>query len=170
MPAAATPDRLVRAVEMMGIGPADRVLEIGCGRGAAVALVCERLAGGTITAIDRSHTATAAAKERNAAAIAAGTAVLHTTALEDAAFEDGAFDRVFAVNVNLFWVRSPARELRLISRWLAPGGRLHLFWQAPGEAKAAEIAVKVPPALTAESFHVETVTTSPLVHVAARRS
>ncbi|MFG3440693.1 class I SAM-dependent methyltransferase [Nonomuraea sp. NPDC047897] len=170
MTAAATPDRLVRAVEMMGVRPADRVLEIGCGRGVAVALVCERLAGGTVTAIDRSATATAAARERNAAALAAGTAVLHNTALEDAAFEDGAFDQVFAVNVNLFWVRSPARELRLIGRWLAPGGRLHLFWQPPGEAKAAEIAAKVPPHLMAEGFHVETVTASPLVHVTARRS
>ncbi|MBB6349436.1 class I SAM-dependent methyltransferase [Nonomuraea muscovyensis] len=170
MTAASTPDRLVRAVEAMAVGPADRVLEIGCGRGAAVALVCARLAGGTITAIDRSQTAIAAAKERNAAATAAGTAVLHATSLEDAAFEDGAFDKVFAVNVNLFWVRSPARELRLISRWLAPGGGLHLFWQAPGDAKAAEIAAKVPPALAEGGFHVESVTASPLVRVTARRS
>ena len=42
---AAVPDRLAWAVETMAIGPADRVLEIGCGRGVAVALICERLAG-----------------------------------------------------------------------------------------------------------------------------
>lgn len=55
-------ERLAWAVETMRVRPDDRVLEIGCGAGVAVGLVCERLAGGRITAIGRSDATTALAR------------------------------------------------------------------------------------------------------------
>jgi trans-aconitate methyltransferase len=47
-------ERLRSIVEKLGIRPEDHVLEIGCGQGVAATLICERLDGGRLTAIDRS--------------------------------------------------------------------------------------------------------------------
>ena len=71
----------------MAPDPDDHLLEIGCVL-VAVALVCERLEGGRVTAIDRSPTAIRRAAARNAAQVAAGRAVLRTAALESLRPED----------------------------------------------------------------------------------
>ena len=135
------PERIRWAVRTMAPGPDDHLLEIGCGPGVAVAHICQRLAGGRIVAIDRSATAIDRATRRNAACVAAGTAVLRTAALESLTPADlpggrDGFDKVFAMNVNLFWVRDPARELDLIRAVLKPGGALFLFYGygTPGQA------------------------------------
>lgn len=67
----------------MGVHPADRVLEIGCGTGVAAALVCERLRRGRLMAIDRSAVAIRSARKRNNAHIATGIADFHQAALGD---------------------------------------------------------------------------------------
>ncbi|MFE9024078.1 SAM-dependent methyltransferase [Streptomyces sp. NPDC007808] len=150
------PERLTWAVENLDLSPTDRVLEIGCGRGVAVALVCERLTSGTVTAIDRSETALRAARLRNAPRVAAGRAVLHRATLEEADFPVAAFDKVFAVNVNLFWTHAPDEEalaaVAALRRWLAPGGVLCLCWEPPKGRRAEEIAGKVEPVVAAQGF------------------
>jgi SAM-dependent methyltransferase len=139
----AVPERIRWAVQVLDPAPGDRLLEIGCGPGVAVAAICQRLGDGRVVAIDRSATAIARATRRNADCIASGRAVLRTVALEDLAAtglpEAGpGFDKVFAMNVNLFWVRDPARELALIRALLRPGGTLSLFYGygTPGQGRA----------------------------------
>jgi SAM-dependent methyltransferase len=173
-PAVRSPERIRWAVRVMAPDPGDRLLEIGCGPGVAVSLVCEQLTGGRITAIDRSPTAIRRAAARNAGHVAAGRAVLRTADLESLRPTDlpegpGGYDKVFAMNVNLFWVRTPAPELELIRALLAPGGALFLFYGygTPGRGPAT-----VPDALaghlTDGGFTVEALTGPSVAGVVAR--
>lgn len=129
----AVPEPCAVVSRALGVGPDDHLLEIGCGPGVAVVLICERLVSGRIVAIDRSATAISRATQRNAEHIAAGKAVLRTVALGELQPSNllggrERFDKIFAMNVNLFWVRSPAKELELLKRLLGPGGALYLFY------------------------------------------
>ncbi len=121
------------------------MLEIGCGNGGAVSLVCERLDGGKILAIDRSVPMITLAKQRNAAHIASGKASFRAIDLIALSVSDR-FDKVFAVNVNTFWRRPVPRELALIKKLLRPKGVLHLFFESPAP-RAQELAGKLVAAL-----------------------
>jgi ubiquinone/menaquinone biosynthesis C-methylase UbiE len=117
-------------VDELGIRPGDRVLEVGCGHGVAATMVCERLGGGRLTAVDRSPTMIAAAERRNAAHVEAGSAEFLVRRLEDLDLGERRFDLVFAVRVRLF-EREPERARALVEPWLAPGGDLRSFFDAP---------------------------------------
>ena len=122
--------RLRTVVEQLGVRPNDRVLEIGCGHGVAATMVCERLEGGRLTAVDRSETMIRSASRRNAAHVAAGRAEFLVAHLEDLDLGERRSDKIFAVRVGLF-DRDPGLARRLAERWLAPGGKVSAFLDRP---------------------------------------
>jgi len=122
-------ERFVWAVDTLEVRPADRLLEVGCGHGVAVSLVCERLTTGTITAIDRSPRMIEMATRRNREHVDAGRAVLEAVALEDADLGDRRFDKVFAFNVAPFWLQ-PDAALGAVREHVAPAGAVSIFWDA----------------------------------------
>jgi ubiquinone/menaquinone biosynthesis C-methylase UbiE len=123
-------ERLAWAVDVLSVQPGERVLEVGCGHGVAVSLVCERLGDGRITALDRSRTMIDMAAKRNREHVAAGRAELIASTFEDADLGDRRFDKAFAVHVAAVW-RRPAEMLGRLGPLLSPGGALYLFNQAP---------------------------------------
>ena len=125
-------ERLRKVVEKLDVRPDDRILEIGCGHGVAATLVCERLEGGHLTAIDRSAKMIEAATRRNASHLEAGKAEFIACDLEGFDPEDRRFDKVFAVRVGLFH-REPERARSIAERWLAPGDALFVFFDPPLE-------------------------------------
>jgi ubiquinone/menaquinone biosynthesis C-methylase UbiE len=149
-------ERLVWAVETLAIDPADHVLEIGCGHGVAVSLICERLTSGKITAIDRSEVMINMARSRNSQHVASGKAVFQTVALAEADFGQERFNKIFAVHVNLFW-QQPARKLVLIKKLLTPGGALYLFYQPPLASKIQELVDKLTKILQGHGFSIKQV-------------
>ena len=128
------------AVDTLALQPSDRVLEVGCGHGVAVSLVCERLDGGSVTAIDRSPKMIAMASRRNADHVAAGRSTFQTVSLHEADFGGTRFDKVLAVHVGAFLRGRPARELGVVSGCLADGGALHLVYQPLRSSEAARTA------------------------------
>jgi ubiquinone/menaquinone biosynthesis C-methylase UbiE len=123
-------ERLRAIVERLDIQPHDRVLEIGCGHGVAATFVCELLAGGHLTGVDRSAKMVEAAARRNAAYVAAGKADFIVATLEQLDLGERRYNKVFAVRVGLFH-REPDRARRLTERWLAPGGTLTSVFDEP---------------------------------------
>lgn len=133
-----TLDRHRWTVEILVPEPSDHLLEIGCGHGAAVSLICKNLHDGTITAIDRSETMIDMAKKLNASYRSAGKARFLTASFHEADLGQSRFNKIFAVNVNLFWMKA-ARELEIIKERLLPGGAVYLFNQPPVSNKISHI-------------------------------
>lgn len=125
-------DRIQRFVAAMKIQPADRVLEIGCGHGVAAGLVCAALTTGRYVALCRSAKMIAAAEKRNAAFVEDGRARFVHAGMEAAELGRARFDKVFAMRVRLFH-DEPERARELAERWLAPGGRLFVEYDEPGD-------------------------------------
>jgi len=151
-PMAQVPARITWAVELLDVGPDDRVLELGCGPGVAVALVAERLDGGCITAIDRSAVAIERASARNAAHVAAGRAELRRTDLAGFDGAPNAYDKAFAVNVNAFWTGAADAESATLARVLRPGGTLWLVYEGPTPGSAPDVGPTVAANLQRHGF------------------
>lgn len=130
MPSALSP-RLAAIVDALPFTPQSRVLEVGCGTGAAARAIAGQLKGGHILAIDRSARAVELARAGSAAQIASGRMSVRQVAVETFVLEpqDLPFDVVFAVRVGALDGRYPdvgrvaLARLRAVT---APGGRVFI--------------------------------------------
>ncbi|MDF1504123.1 methyltransferase domain-containing protein [Roseisolibacter sp. H3M3-2] len=122
--------RLAAIVDALPLRPGLRVLEIGCGPGAAAREVARRVGPrGRVLAIDRSAAAVGQERLGGALEIAAGVLVVRQAAAEDLALDAGEvpYDLAFAVRVGALDGRHPdrgRRARRRIAAALTPRGRL----------------------------------------------
>jgi trans-aconitate methyltransferase len=135
VPSALSP-RLAAIVDALPVQPHSRVLEIGCGPGAAARAVAARLVTGHILAIDRSASAIEQARSAGADEIAAGRMSVRHVAIEDLVLQAGEdpYDLVFAVRVGALDGRHPAageRALQRIAAATTAGARLFIDGGSP---------------------------------------
>jgi len=115
-------------VSVLGVQPADRVLEIGFGPGLAVAELV-RAGAGHVYGIDHSGVMLRQASTRNAAAVRAGRVTLIRASVDQIPPGlNGPFDAILAVNSLGFWP-APVQRLAELRRRLAPGGRIAIASQ-----------------------------------------
>jgi SAM-dependent methyltransferase len=129
------------AVQLLDVQPTDRVIELGCGPGVAVAALATRATRGLVVGVDHSRVMVGQAGRRNRAAVRAGRVRLVHTPVERLSVGDGPFDAALAVNTVGMWPDPPAR-LRELARLLRPGGRIALVSQprCPGATAATSAA------------------------------
>ena len=128
--------RIEALVSALPLYPGVRVLEIGCGPGAAAREVARRIGHGHVLAIDRSATAVQQTIAGSPLEISSGRLSARQAAVEE--FEllpgEAPFDLAFAFRVGALDGRHPElerRALQCIARALVPGGRLFIDGGSP---------------------------------------
>jgi SAM-dependent methyltransferase len=128
--------RLLAIVNALPLRDGLRVLEIGCGPGAAAREIARRIGGGHVLAIDRSAKAIAQAQAASANEVASGRLSFRQVAVEDFELAPGEapFDLALAVRVGALDGRHPQAGIRARARIrvaLVPGGRLFIDGGSP---------------------------------------
>lgn len=122
--------RLKAVVDALPLRPGLRVIEVGCGPGAAAREVARRVGpSGHVLAVDRSANAIRLLTQSSAALISEGRLTARQLAVEDLELEPGEqrYDLAFAVRVGALDGRDPktgSLALDRLARALVPGGRL----------------------------------------------
>jgi len=171
MALATVPARITWAVGVLDVQPNDQVLEIGCGPGAAAEVICARLEKGKLFAIDRSESGVDRTKRRNKKYIETGRLTVRQIDLATLRVPVKRLDKVFAFNVNLFWVRACADEVALLHERVSPGGGVYLFFEANHRERVPQIVEGCSTALSNGGFRVSVVESRnpPVIGVIGRR-
>jgi trans-aconitate methyltransferase len=151
------PPRIRWAVDLMDVQPADNVLEIGCGPGYGAELICQRLETGKLFAIDRSESGVDRTRRRCSKHVEAGRLTVRQIDLATLRVPVKRLTKVFAFNVNLFWVRDCADEMALLHERVVPGGGVYLFYEAKQSELVPTIVKKGSAALSKAGFRVSAV-------------
>src|SRR5690349_22628359 len=171
MPVQTIPARIRWAVDFIDVHPNDHILEVGCGPGAGAELICSRLETGKLFAIDRSESGVDRTKRRCARFIEAGRLTVCQIDLATLRVPVKRLNKVFAFNVNLFWVRDCQDELALLHERVVPGGAVYLFYEAARPELVPNMVKKASAALQQAGFRVTVVDQKapPVVGIIGRR-
>ena len=116
------------AADLLDVQPTERVIELGCGPGVAVAALAARATRGLVVGVDHSRVMVEQARRRNRAGVQAGRVRVVAAPVEHLTIDEAPFDAALAVNTVGMWPDPPAR-LRDLARLLRPGGRIALVGQ-----------------------------------------
>lgn len=99
----------------------DRVLDIGCGGGATLHRLAEKIGSGHLTGIDYSPVSVESSRKLNAHEIESGQMDVLEASVEHLPFEDDQFDKIITVESFYFWP-DPQENLKEVLRVLKPRG------------------------------------------------
>lgn len=128
--------RLLNIVEALPLREGMRILEIGCGTGAAAREIASRFDNIYVLGIDRSPKAILQSLKNCGVTVAAGKTGFVQAAIEQLEYKKayGLFDLAFAIRVGALDGRHPGKEaaaLKNIAKMLHPGGKLYIDGGSP---------------------------------------
>jgi SAM-dependent methyltransferase len=142
------------AVDRLDVQPRDRVLELGCGHGVAMTLICEQLRGGFVVGVDRSRKMIDVASKRNAAHIEAGRARFVTAEVHEADLGEESFDKVLAVRFPPLLRGRAGPTLDAIRDRMAEGAALYVVEHPPSRDAVQRVADAIALRLRENAFAV----------------
>jgi ubiquinone/menaquinone biosynthesis C-methylase UbiE len=137
-------------VDLLAPESDERILEIGCGSGAASALAAAHAKRGFVAAADPSQVMVAQTRRRLLGAIEAGRAEAVEAPAERLPFDDESFDGAFAIFTLHHW-DDPRKGLSEVHRVLRRGGRLVIAERVQGHGGDSDS-----PETMSEDFVAET--------------
>ncbi|TFH53881.1 class I SAM-dependent methyltransferase [Actinomyces viscosus] len=144
-------------LQAAGIQPGDKVLDVGCGGGKALARILKATRR-EVAGVDHSPEAVETSRRVNRGAVASGRLRVLEASVETLPFRDGFFDVVTAFETTYFWPDLQAGLIE-IHRVLAPGGRLVVTNEYADRAAAgrwvARLHMNVPDAQVLASLAYE---------------
>ena len=130
-----------------------------------------KLETGKLFAIDRSESGVDRTKRRNQKYVDAGRLVVRQIDLATLRVPVKRLNKVFAFNVNLFWVRACDDEIALLHERVVPGGAVYLFYEASRPELVPNIVKKASENLLRGGFRVSVVEQKapPVIGLIAKR-
>jgi ubiquinone/menaquinone biosynthesis C-methylase UbiE len=125
-------------VDLLGLSPRDRVLEVACGPGVALEACLQLLDQGTAVGLDHSDVMIEQSRRRNARAVEMKSLRLIAGTIDDLP-ADERFDRIFSVNLIQF-IADERTFLAACMKHLAPNGVLATTFQPRGRKPTREAA------------------------------
>lgn len=117
------------ALDLLSYEAGERVLDIGCGGGATMGRIAQRIrtagGGGHVSGVDHSEVSCETSRRQNQEAIRAGRMDVTCASVESLPFPDDSFDLVATVESFYFWP-NPQSSLAEVARVVKPGGRFLL--------------------------------------------
>ncbi len=125
-------------VDCLGVGPGDRMLDVGCGPGLAVSYAAETC-GAWAVGVDASEVMVGQARRRNRRGLRQGRVEIHLADAADLPFSDCTFTAAGSLNSLQFWP-DPGKGLAELHRVVAPGGKVAVVLMARSDDPDGAVA------------------------------
>jgi ubiquinone/menaquinone biosynthesis C-methylase UbiE len=149
------------SIGLLGLQPADRVLELGCGAGRGLSLALAELPHGSVTGLDLSPTMISSSRRRNRGALGAGALRILRGNMLALPFKAQSFTKIVSIHTFYFWP-SPYATLTSLVALLQSAGRLvitlatgyrqqgggYIYWPIHRKVEELVTAMQSQPSLT----------------------
>lgn len=113
-------------LDLLDVRPYDRVMDIGCGGGAAIQYLAEQIPRIQLVGVDYSPVSVEKTKETNANLVASGQLKVIRASVSDLPCMSSGFDKIYGIETFYFWP-DPVNDLKELRRVLKPGGKLMII-------------------------------------------